>query len=145
MTTEQSFLNGRVIKISLPQIPPPSGPDAPLLKRLMLPQGELAQFYDGDEGILYMAMIELHPGQPRGNHYHKVKVEYIYVLEGKTELVVQDIENQAHEKMTLEAGDLAVVQPGIAHVLRPLVKGRAIEFSPSRFDVADIQRYPLNV
>src|SRR5271154_6064157 len=143
MIIESSFLGGKVIKKSLPQIRGPSGADAPLLKRLELPQGELAQFHDSDQAIRYMAMIELIPGKPRGNHYHKVKEELVYIIEGAAELVVQDIDNQAHESTTLEAGDLAVIQTGVAHVLRPIKKLRAIEFSPARFDLADIQRFTL--
>lgn len=143
MITETSFLGGKVIKKTLPQISGASRPDAPTLKRLILPQGELAQFYDSDQGIRYMAMIELHPGKVRGNHYHEVKEELVYVIEGKTELLVQDVENKADALITLEAGDLAIIQVKTAHALRPLERGRAIEFSPARFDLADIQRYPL--
>ena len=143
METEIKLLGGKVIKRTLPCLPGPSGPDAPTLKRLVLPQGELAQFYDDDAGIKYMAVIELRPGQPRGNHYHKIKREFIYVLDGKMELIVENIGNQQRASILLESGDLAVIETLIAHVLRPLEVGRAIEFSPARFDVADIQRYPL--
>jgi hypothetical protein len=59
---DSSFLNGKVLKRSLPELHLPLGPDAPVLKRLMLPQGELAQFYDAEEGIRYLAFIELRPG-----------------------------------------------------------------------------------
>ena len=143
MTTETSILAGKVIKRTLPAIHGPAGPDAPTLKRLVLPQGELAQFHDSDDGIKYMAMIELLPGKPRGNHYHNVKVELVYVIEGRTELVVQDVENQARDALLLAAGDLAIIQIRVAHALRPIEQGRAIEFSPSKFDLADIQRFPL--
>jgi uncharacterized cupin superfamily protein len=144
METEIRLLGGKVIKRTLPCLPGPSGPDAPTLKRLLLPQGELAQFYDGDDGIRYMAMIELRPGKSRGNHYHKIKREFVYILEGKTELIVEDVGNQQRASILMETGDLAVIETLIAHVLRPLEAGRAIEFSPARFDVADIQRYALS-
>ena len=143
MESEIKLLGGKVIKRTLPSIHGPSGPDAPALKRLILPQGELAQFYDDDLGIRYMAMIDLLPEKPRGNHYHKVKQEYIYVLEGEVELITEDIGNQERASILLKKGDLVVIEVLIAHVLRPVTAGRAIEFSPARFDVADIQRYPL--
>jgi hypothetical protein len=73
ITPETTLLNGKVLKRSLPLLQLPLGPDAPALKRLLLPQGELAQFYDAEQGIRYMAFIKLLPGQVRGNHYHKVK------------------------------------------------------------------------
>jgi uncharacterized cupin superfamily protein len=121
----------------------PLGPDAPVLKRLLLPQGELAQFYDAEEGVRYMAFIELLPGQVRGNHYHKVKEELVYVIRGEVLLSVADIDSKAHASLALRAGDLAVIRTGIAHAIRTVEPGQAIEFAIARFDAADIHRFPL--
>jgi len=137
------FLDGKVVWQSLPVVRPPLGADAPNLKRLMLPQGELAQIYDAEEGIRYMAVIELRRYNTRGNHYHKVKVEWVYVTAGEVLLVVEDIESRKRETVPLRAGDLALIQTGIAHALRVVATGEAIEFSAARFDPADIFRYPL--
>ena len=63
---ETTLLAGKVLKRSLPTLQLPLGLDAPTLKRLLLPQGELAQFYDAEEGMRYMAFIELLSGQVRG-------------------------------------------------------------------------------
>ncbi len=141
--SESAFLNGKVLKRSLPALELPLAPEAPRLKRLFFPQGELAQFYDGDEGIRYMAFIELLRGQVRGNHYHKVKVELVYVIGGEVSLSVEDIDSGARASLALRAGDLAVIQTGIAHALQTVEPGQAIEFSTSRFDAADIYRFPL--
>jgi mannose-6-phosphate isomerase-like protein (cupin superfamily) len=140
---ESTFLNGKVLKRSLPALQAPLGPDAPALKRLLLPQGELAQFYDADEGIRYMAFLELLPGQVRGNHYHKVKEELVYVIRGGVLFSVADIDTKARASVTLRAGDLAVIRTGIAHALRTVEAGQAIEFSSARFDPADIHPFPL--
>jgi hypothetical protein len=140
---DSSFLNGKVLKRSLPELHLPLGPDAPVLKRLMLPQGELAQFYDAEEGIRYLAFIELRPGQVRGNHYHKVKEELVYVIRGEVLLSVADIDSQACAFVELRTGDLAVIRISIAHSYRTVERGQAIEFSSSRFDPADIHRFPL--
>lgn len=121
----------------------PTGPDAPLLKRLRLPQGELAQFYDSDDGMRYMAVIELRQGMVRGNHYHLKKQEWAYLIEGNAELVVEDRESQTREVLVLQSGDGVVIEPGVAHAYRPLSPGRAIEFSPTRFEAGDTLRYPL--
>jgi mannose-6-phosphate isomerase-like protein (cupin superfamily) len=142
-TLESSFLDGKVLKRSLPVLPLPLGPDAPDLKRLLLPQGELAQFYNADEGIRYMAFIELLPGQVRGNHYHNVKEELVYVIRGEVVLVAVHVGSQASASVTLRAGDLAVIQTGIAHALRTVDPGQAIEFSCARFDAADIHKFPV--
>jgi mannose-6-phosphate isomerase-like protein (cupin superfamily) len=138
-----TFLNGRVLTQSLPVLQLPLGPDAPDLKRLLLPQGELAQFYNADEGIRYMAFIELLPGQVRGNHYHKVKEELVYVIRGEVSLSVADIDSQASASVSLRAGDLAMIRTGIAHALRSVEPGQAIEFSSARFDPADIHKFPV--
>ncbi len=140
---DSSFLDGKVLRHSLPVLQLPLGADAPNLRRLPLPQGELAQFYNAEEGIRYIAFIELLPGQARGNHYHKVKEELVYVIRGTVLLSVTDVESKAHASVDLRAGDLAVIRTGIAHVLQPVEPGQAIEFSASRFDPADI--YPCKV
>ena len=140
---ESTFLNGKVCRLSLPVLQLPLEPDAPALRRLLLPQGELAQFHNADEGIRYMAFVELLPGQVRGNHYHKVKVELIYVIRGEVLLSVADIDSKASASVALRTGDLAVIRVGIAHALRPKEPGQAIEFSSARFDAADIHKYPV--
>jgi quercetin dioxygenase-like cupin family protein len=140
---ETNLLGGKVLKRSLPLLQLPSGPDAPTLKRLMLPQGELAQFYDADEGIRYMAFLELLPDQVRGNHYHKIKEELVYVIRGEVLLTVADIDFQARASVALRAGDLAVIRTGIAHSMRTVEPGQAIEFSVARYDLADTHRFPL--
>jgi mannose-6-phosphate isomerase-like protein (cupin superfamily) len=141
---ESSLLNGRVLKRSLPVLPLPVGPDAPALKRLLLPQGELAQFHDADEGIRYLAFIELLPGQVRGNHYHQVKEELVYVIHGDVLLDVLNIDSKARASVALRSGDLALIRTRIAHAFRPAGPGRAIEFSTARFDPADIHKFPLD-
>src|SRR5689334_3706058 len=135
---EISLLGGKVRKQALAVVQSPSGPDSPTLKRLMLPQGELAQFYDGDEGIRYIAQIELQAGSVRGNHYHKVKEEWIYLMSGEVNLIVEDLETKARESTFLVTGDLAFVKTGVVHALQVTKSGQAIEFSAARFDPADI-------
>jgi mannose-6-phosphate isomerase-like protein (cupin superfamily) len=143
MKPEVTVLNGKVLKQSLPVLPLPLGPDAPALKRLLLPQGELAQFYDAAEGVRYLAFIELVPGQVRGNHYHKVKEELVYVIQGEVLLIVEDIDSKERASVELRTGDFGMIRTGVAHAYRTVSAGQAIEFSVARFDPADIHRYPL--
>jgi mannose-6-phosphate isomerase-like protein (cupin superfamily) len=141
--SQHSYLAGKVRHESLPLVRGPVGPDATHLKRLLLPQGELAQIYDAAEGIRYLAVIELQEGNTRGNHYHEVKEEFVYVLRGEVLLVAEDIASKARESVRLQAGDLAFIQTRVAHALRVVQPGLAVEFSGARFDGADIYRYPL--
>lgn len=143
-TVESTFLDGKVLKRTLPAMRPPVPAEAPVLKRLLLPQGELAQFHDGDDPVRYLAYIELLEGQARGNHYHKVKEESVYVIRGELELIVEDLASRAREVVPLRGGDLAVIQPGIAHALRTVKSGQAVEFSKARFDPADTYRFQLS-
>ena len=143
MLAEISILGGRVTKRTLPLVQPSSTPDSRNLKRLLLPQGELAQFYDGDEGIRYIAQIELQVGSVRGNHYHKIKEEWVYIMSGELTLIVEELESKARESTPLLAGDLAFIQTGVIHTLQVTKSGQAIEFSTSRFDPADIYRHKL--
>ena len=140
---ESTFLNSKVCKQSFPALRLPLEPEAPALRRLLLPQGELAQIYNADQGIRYIAFIELLPGQVRGNHYHKVKEELVYVIRGEVLLSVADIETKASASVALRAGDLAVIRVGVAHALSPMEPGQAIEFSGARFDAADIYKFPV--
>lgn len=140
---ETRLLNGKVLRQALPLFQLPLGPAAPTLKRLLLPQGELAQFYDADEGMRYLAFIELLAGQVRGNHYHKVKEELVYIIRGEVWLSVADVNSQERASVVLQAGDLVVIRTGIAHAIRTVESGQAVEFSIARFDPADIHRYPL--
>ena len=141
--SQGAYLNGKVRKQTLSafELPLPAG--APTMKRLLLAQGELAQFYDADEGVRYLAFIELLPGTVRGNHFHKVKVEWIYVITGEVLLIAEDIERKRREAVPLRTGDLATIQTGIAHALQVVQPGQAVEFSPARFDPLDIHKFPL--
>jgi hypothetical protein len=142
---EISLLSGKVRKQALPTLGHGSSTHAILLKRLLLAQGELAQFHDSDIPIHYLACIELRAGQVRGNHYHEIKEERIYVMQGALDLVLEDIDSRRREILPLQTGDLAVIQPRVAHALQMSQPGWAVEFSVARFDPADTHRYALTV
>jgi quercetin dioxygenase-like cupin family protein len=141
---ESQYLAGKVIKWSLPIISGRPGPDAPTLKRLFLPQGELAQVHDSEDGVRYMAVIEARVGNVRGNHYHKVKEERIYLLQGELVVLVEDIQTKERASVSLQTGDLLLIQTGVSHLLRTVEPGQAIEYSQARFNPADTFPYPLD-
>jgi mannose-6-phosphate isomerase-like protein (cupin superfamily) len=141
--SDLSLFHGKVVKRVLPVIDGSEAASAPAMKRLMLSQGELAQFCDGQQPIRYLAAVELRPGCDRGNHYHLAKEEWVYVLTGRVQLAFQEPATGERASFVLGVGELAVIQPGIAHVLRPLEPGLAIEYSPARFDPADTVRFPV--
>jgi quercetin dioxygenase-like cupin family protein len=138
-----SYLSGKITKYILPVFNGPPPPDAPALRRLLLPQGELAQFHGGEQPVHYMAFVELREGTLRGNHCHTHKEEFIYVLDGEFDLIAENSESKARETIAVRAGELVMIRPGIAHVLRVTRSGHAVEYSKERFDPADTYRYPL--
>lgn len=141
--TDELFLNGKLRRISLPCLRGSPGPDAPLLKRLLLPQGELAQFCDGAEPVRYIAAVELLPGHIRGNHYHHRKREWLYLFSGDVTLHAADSASLERLSLPLRPGDLAFFSPGLAHALDPRSHSLAVEFSPTPFDPADTHRFQL--
>lgn len=138
-----TFLDGLVHKESLPVFhAPPWGPTGGS-KRLFLPQGELASFYDADEGIRYAAFVELRVGGIRGNHIHQIKEEHVYLISGELLLVAQDGLDGQRVSLELQAGDLVKISTGVAHAFNPLKPGLAVEFSKARFNPADVQKVVL--
>jgi len=141
--TVSSYLAGQVRKQTLPRIQP--GTEAsmarPALKRLMLPQGELAQLLDGSRAIRFLAFVELRAGTQRGNHFHKKKEEYFYLIAGRVDLWVEDVVTKARQRIPLEPGDLAFGPTGVAHTIAVLDAGEAVEFSEAPFDPQDTFRY----
>jgi hypothetical protein len=138
-----SKLGSKVRKLCLPTFQGRPGPEAPRQKRLLLPQGELAHVYDGPEPIQYIAFLELRAGTTRGNHFHKVKKEWLYVATGKVRLKFRDLATKAEDSLVLEAGQTAVISPEVAHALEVLEPGYGLEFSPALFDPADVYACPL--
>jgi quercetin dioxygenase-like cupin family protein len=135
--SDTTFLGGRVHKRSLPVVAPPAPANAPVCKRLLLPQGELAQFHDSSDGFRYAAVIELRPGTTRGNHYHRHKMEVVYLISGEVRVLVEDTATATREAILLRPGDLLTIPPGIAHAMQPTAAGYAVELSPTRFEPED--------
>jgi mannose-6-phosphate isomerase-like protein (cupin superfamily) len=138
------YLGGRMRKQALPQFNGSPGPGAPPLKRLLLPQGELAQLLDAEQSIRYLAFVELREGTVRGNHFHKVKQEFIYLIQGQALLLVEDTQSKAQDRVPMEPGELVFIPTGVAHRLEVLKAGQAVEFSETRFDPGDIYPYQPN-
>lgn len=140
---ETTYLAGKVLKQALPVARNRTEAVGLAMKRLLLPQGELAQFHDADDPVRYIAFIELCAGGVRGNHYHKLKEEILYVIRGEVRLIVEEVNSKQRETVSLQAGDRVVIRPGIAHALQTVKAGQAIEFSKERYDPDDVHRFPL--
>ena len=79
----------------------------------------------------------------RGNHFHRVKREFLYIQRGAVELAVRDVSTGRSEVVRLKAGDLTFMDVGVAHAMKVLESGHAIEFSKETFDPLDIEKFML--
>ncbi len=113
--------------------------------RIATAAGEIAQLVSG-ESFRYLAYIEFAhpPGALRGNHYHLIKQESLYILRGRLQARYQDMETGQTAELLLETGDLVQTQPGCAHAYRSLEYTQALEFAPTPFDPADSYRHVLS-
>ncbi len=144
MSQEFSHLSGKLRHQILPLLPIPTAPDAPLRRRVALPQGELAQLLNGPEPIRYLATLELLAGTVRGNHYHLAKRETVYVLSGALRLTALDLDSGERVVLDLAAGHAVFIAPRVAHALRVTAPGWGIEFAPDPLDPADTLRHALD-
>ena len=108
--------------------------------RLNSPRGELAVLTDGSTPLRHLCYVELRAGMVRGNHFHKLRHEYFYVIAGNLAVQLQDVSTKEQASVKLQTGDMLFIKPGIAHALNPLSEGHALEYAAEPFDLADV--YP---
>jgi dTDP-4-dehydrorhamnose 3,5-epimerase len=71
---------------------------------------------------IYVATIK--PGAVRGNHYHKKRIEWFLILNGKAKLYLEDLKTQKKVCLTLSSNAPRVVTifPRVAHALKNISK-----------------------
>ena len=111
--------------------------------RLKFPNGELAVLGDGKTPIHHLSYVELKQGMGRGNHFHKLRHEYFYLISGDARMIFENIASREQHSALLHPGDLVFIEPEIAHVFIPHQSGHAIEYAAEPFDATDVYRYPL--
>lgn len=93
-----------------------------------------------EEKAAFVGHIEFLPGVPRGNHYHKRKVEYMVFLTGETmaRYWLADDPSEAFETV-LRSGDFVRILPGVAHTYTAIgEKVTSMEYSPQKYESADV-------
>src|SRR5688572_15759297 len=124
----KSFFGGRVtVKTLLVTDQPATRPE--LCARISSPRGELAVLTEGAIPIRHLAYVELRPAMLRGNHYHQLRNEYLYLIAGEVTLHLGDLPTGETASHQMRAGDLAYISPGVAHTLNPISAGHAIEYA----------------
>ena len=93
-------------------------------------RGEIFDILD-DENILHVGLITAKKGAMRGNHYHKRAKQYNYILDGKMELRIRDINESERNvnKYILEKGDFVYIPNGLVHTLIALEDSKFIDLN----------------
>lgn len=106
-----------------------------LISRIIKPKGELATLSISE--MNYLAYVEFpDDGEPRANHYHSEKQEYLYLIKGKVKLFYRrgGQTNDEVSEIVIDEGSLVYLQPGFAHAYITIEPGFAIEFSPTKYN-----------
>lgn len=79
----------------------------------MIKQDEIAE----NIRQVYIATIE--PGSVRGNHYHKERVEWFFIVSGEAEICLEDIKTKERKVIEVSAANpqRITVFSGIAHAI----------------------------
>lgn len=74
-----------------------------------------------DKPISHVAVITSKKGSIRANHYHPKQWQYEYLVSGSYESTTKDLrkgEDAPTETRIIEAGDLVITPPMVAHAMR---------------------------
>jgi mannose-6-phosphate isomerase-like protein (cupin superfamily) len=134
---EESFFRGRATVKSLLVTDQP-GNRSEVCARITSVRGELAVLTDGSIPIRHLSYVELLPGMVRGNHFHKKRHEFFYLISGELTLTMAEVSTGEQAVIQIRAGDLAYITPEIAHALNPTSHGHAVEYAAEAFDLSDV-------
>lgn len=92
------------------------------------------------EPIEYFALLTFREGEPRGNHYHKEKVEYMIILNGSLHCDFSLVSNRKDSySVKLNAGEMVRISPGCTHTYTAVGgDATALEISPQKLDLSDV-------
>lgn len=119
---------------------PREGDDA-AERRFFSAKGEMAQIlnrpHEAYKHLVYWDLDTPRTGAERGHHYHARKVERFYVLSGKLEWMLEDLETGERLTVAVQAGQHISIQPRVAHAFRSLGYAQVLEYAPEPYDPTD--------
>lgn len=132
-------------KVSVQHLPVMQPPLPSTGGRFSSPAGEMAQVING-EAMRLVTYIEFRAdGKPRGNHFHREKVEIIYIIRGRLKAIYIDLDANQRQEVELKTGDLVRVQPNCAHVYIAEEYTQALELNAVPYDPADTVPYQIDI
>ncbi len=82
-------------------------------------RGEITDLIN--EKLNHVGLITSKKDSIRGNHYHKLSIQYNYILSGKIEVTLAKVENPSEtEKVILGPGEFISIQPKIIHKVKAI-------------------------
>lgn len=98
-----------------------------------------------EEPITHVAIITSKEGAIRGNHYHPKQIQYVYLVSGKYESVSKDVREKEGkmESQIIEAGDLVITPPMIAHAMRFLEDSTFINMTTGHRDSSEYEEHTV--
>ncbi len=97
------------------------------------------------EDLKHVSLITCRKGI-RGNHYHKLDHQYLFVLQGSFNYVTKDVNTGERAEYFLEELDLVYTPPGVAHKLVPLEYGEVLQLSTApRITLEHSDTFPYEV
>lgn len=108
-------------------------------------KGEITRISINDQ-INYIAHLDYKVGNAiRGNHYHLIKKEFLYLCKGKIKGFFKDINNDTLYEELIEEGTLVQINPRCIHAFEAIENGYAIEYSPNSFNETCTDSYFITI
>lgn len=103
-----------------------------------LPKGDTA-YINPEDDVKFTGIIEFVPGTGiRGNHYHKNKLEILYIISGKLKALYWEADNPDKITEVIHAkGDKITIAPYVGHGFEAIEHTIALEIITTKFDMSD--------
>lgn len=84
-----------------------------------------------DEKVLHIGLITSTKGAIRGNHYHHKSKQFNYILKGKAELIIKDLDDPKGEikRTILNVGDFVSIPVRMIHTIKALEDTEFLDFN----------------
>jgi len=76
-------------------------------------------------------------------HYHAKCEEYFFILDGKVQFKLEDINTHERGEYLLESGQKITIPAYVAHLVLPERKARFLGISTEHFDPSDLNKYEI--
>lgn len=85
-----------------------------------------------EDAVDHVGLITFKQGVTRGSHYHKVSIQYSYVLEGQIKLVLKDVDGSNPRETVLGPGSLSKIPPNTIHTYTALSDAKMLDITTLR-------------